>query len=260
MRSAAIEPAFAAGLARHGYPEPRISATRARDDAAHHPRPAGERRSRRRCGVEPAGSRRWRRRGGRGSIRSVLAAAPDDLLRTCGLSRQKAGYVKQPGRAGRRRRDSISRRFAVRTTRRRSPALVRIKGIGRWSAEIYLLFAEGRGDIWPAGDLAVQEEVGQLLGLHETRPSEKAGARTGRGVAPPPQARRRSSPGTITAGRLASGQSGQDAGVMAGGSVPLASVETRHIFPEAIDMMHAFVKDGHDASGDSVGANVRHVA
>lgn len=50
--------------------------------------------------------------------------------------------------------------------------LVRVKGIGRWSAEIYLLFAEGRGDIWPAGDLAVQIEVGRILG-HETRPSEK---------------------------------------------------------------------------------------
>ena len=51
--------------------------------------------------------------------------------------------------------------------------LVRIKGIGRWSAEIYLLFAEGRPDIWPAGDLAVQIETGRILGLPE-RPSEKA--------------------------------------------------------------------------------------
>jgi DNA-3-methyladenine glycosylase II len=50
--------------------------------------------------------------------------------------------------------------------------LVRIKGIGRWSAEIYLLFAEGRPDIFPAGDLAVQIELGRLLGLPE-RPSEK---------------------------------------------------------------------------------------
>ena len=50
--------------------------------------------------------------------------------------------------------------------------LVQIKGIGRWSAEIYLLFAEGRPDIWPAGDLAVQVETGRLLGLTE-RPSEK---------------------------------------------------------------------------------------
>lgn len=50
--------------------------------------------------------------------------------------------------------------------------LVRIKGIGRWSAEIYLLFAEGRPDVWPAGDLAVQAGLHKLLGL-EARPSEK---------------------------------------------------------------------------------------
>jgi len=50
--------------------------------------------------------------------------------------------------------------------------LTRIKGIGRWSAEIYLLFAEGRPDIWPAGDLAVQAGLHKLLALDE-RPSEK---------------------------------------------------------------------------------------
>jgi DNA-3-methyladenine glycosylase II len=50
--------------------------------------------------------------------------------------------------------------------------LIRIKGIGRWSAEIYLLFAEGRPDVWPAGDLAVQIEIGRLMGI-EGKPSEK---------------------------------------------------------------------------------------
>ena len=40
-------------------------------------------------------------------------------------------------------------------------ALTAVKGIGRWSAEIYLLFAEGRPDIFPAGDLAVQIELGK---------------------------------------------------------------------------------------------------
>ena len=50
--------------------------------------------------------------------------------------------------------------------------LTKIKGIGRWSAEIYLLFAEGRGDVWPAGDLAVQISIGRILALAE-RPSEK---------------------------------------------------------------------------------------
>ena len=50
--------------------------------------------------------------------------------------------------------------------------LIKIKGIGRWSAEIYLLFAEGRHDVWPAGDLAVQIQIGKLLGL-EGKPTEK---------------------------------------------------------------------------------------
>ena len=47
-----------------------------------------------------------------------------------------------------------------------------IKGIGRWSAEIYLLFAEGRRDIWPAGDLAVQAGLHKIMSL-PARPSEK---------------------------------------------------------------------------------------
>ena len=50
--------------------------------------------------------------------------------------------------------------------------LTKIKGIGRWSAEIYLLFAEGRADVFPAGDLAVMVELGRLMGLDD-KPSEK---------------------------------------------------------------------------------------
>ena len=50
--------------------------------------------------------------------------------------------------------------------------LTKIKGIGRWSAEIYLLFAEGRLDVFPAGDLAVLVETGRLLGLPD-KPGEK---------------------------------------------------------------------------------------
>ena len=51
--------------------------------------------------------------------------------------------------------------------------LVALKGIGRWSAEIYLIFALGRPDIWPAADLGLQLAVAECLGLGE-RPSEKA--------------------------------------------------------------------------------------
>jgi len=94
-----------------------------------------------------------------------------DALRACGLSRQKQGYARslcelmQAGELDFHSLPADDEEAIV--------LLTRIKGIGRWSAEIYLLFAEGRPDIWPAGDLAVQEGVKRLLDL-EQRPSEKA--------------------------------------------------------------------------------------
>jgi DNA-3-methyladenine glycosylase II len=100
----------------------------------------------------------------------AVLAADFDTLRACGLSRQKQGYAR-----------SLSELVASgELDLENLPAddeeaiahLVKIKGIGRWSAEIYLLFAEGRPDIWPAGDLAIQEGMGRILGLPE-RPSEK---------------------------------------------------------------------------------------
>jgi len=45
--------------------------------------------------------------------------------------------------------------------------LTRFKGIGRWSAEIYLLFSTGHPDIFPAGDLALRKAVGQVLNMPE---------------------------------------------------------------------------------------------
>lgn len=99
-----------------------------------------------------------------------LLAAEFDALRACGLSRQKQGYARSLCEL------VVSGELDLAALPEDDEAaiaeLVRIKGIGRWSAEIYLLFAEGRPDIWPAGDLAVQVGLGKLLGLAE-RPSEK---------------------------------------------------------------------------------------
>jgi DNA-3-methyladenine glycosylase II len=50
--------------------------------------------------------------------------------------------------------------------------LIRVKGIGRWTAEVYLLFALGHPDIFPAGDLALKEGARLAFGLAE-RPAEK---------------------------------------------------------------------------------------
>lgn len=99
-----------------------------------------------------------------------LLAADFDALRACGLSRQKQGYARSLCEivlSGELDLDALPA-----DDEEAIAELVKIKGIGRWSAEIYLLFAEGRPDIWPAGDLAVQVGLGKLLGLAE-RPSEK---------------------------------------------------------------------------------------
>lgn len=50
--------------------------------------------------------------------------------------------------------------------------LTRLKGIGPWTAEIYLLSSVGHSDIFPAGDLALQKAVGYALG-HDGKPDEK---------------------------------------------------------------------------------------
>ena len=99
----------------------------------------------------------------------ALLARDFDALRACGLSRQKQGYARSLAElvvSG-----ALDLHALPADDEEAIAQLVQIKGIGRWSAEIYLLFAEGRPDIWPAGDLAVQIEIGRILGMAE-RPSE----------------------------------------------------------------------------------------
>ncbi len=101
---------------------------------------------------------------------SCLLARDFDTLRACGLSRQKQGYARslcELVQTGEVNFDALPA-----GDEEAIAELIKVKGIGRWSAEIYLLFAEGRGDMWPAGDLAVQEGVKRLLELDE-RPTEK---------------------------------------------------------------------------------------
>jgi len=158
------EPAFAAALARAGYPPPRI---RARGYATLLRTIVGQQVS------TKAAESVWNKLEGIvGPLTDpgTIARASDEQLREAGLSRQKASYARSLAEevaSGRLDLDNlpVDDEEAI-------AALVRIKGIGRWSAEVYLLFAEGRTDIWPAGDLAVQIEVGRILG-HDARPSEK---------------------------------------------------------------------------------------
>ena len=161
---AGIEPKIAAAVARVGYPEPRI---RDRGYATLLRTIVGQQVS------VAAAQAIWNKlEAGLGDLDDPATIATSDLetLRTFGLSRQKGGYalsLADEVTSGRLDLDRLPE-----DDEEAIAQLVLIKGIGRWSAEIYLLFAEGRADIWPAGDLAVQIEIGRILG-HEERPSEK---------------------------------------------------------------------------------------
>ena len=161
---AAREPAFARVIEQFGIPEPRHSA------------PGAQTLLRTIVGqqVSVAAARAmWAKLelafGSPPDLQKLLAAS-DEELRAAGMSRQNAGYIRSLAElviSGELDLDSLPD-----DSEQAIALLTKIKGIGRWSAEIYLLFAEGRADVWPAGDLAVQIEIGRLLGLPE-KPSEK---------------------------------------------------------------------------------------
>ncbi|VAW02636.1 DNA-3-methyladenine glycosylase II [hydrothermal vent metagenome] len=161
---AATQPMLAAAVKASGYPEPRI-------------RPEGyETLLRTIVGQQvsvASAAAVWDRLEsllGNGCPAEALIATEFDELRACGLSRQKQGYARSLA--------ELILSGALDLTdlpvddEEAIALLTKVKGIGRWSAEIYLLFAQGRPDIWPAGDLAIQVGIGNILG-HETRPTEQ---------------------------------------------------------------------------------------
>lgn len=99
---------------------------------------------------------------------SRLAVASDEDCRAVGLSRQKARYGRELARAG---IDFLALRQTP--TDDVVAILTAVPGIGRWTAEIYAMFALGRADVFAPGDLALQEAARILFTL-EKRPSEKA--------------------------------------------------------------------------------------
>jgi DNA-3-methyladenine glycosylase II len=158
------EPAFARVIEQHGIPEPRTSdpgaTTLLRTIVGQQ------------VSVAAARSMWAKLEAAFGSPPDLhlLLAASDEELRAAGMSRQKSGYIRSLAELVLSGELDLA---ALPADDDEAVALLtKVKGIGRWSAEIYLLFAEGRADVWPAGDLAVQVGIGQILGLPD-KPSEK---------------------------------------------------------------------------------------
>ena len=103
---------------------------------------------------------------GRRPTPAEILASEDDVLRACGLSRAKVTYVK----------DLATRWLDGSLEPERLPGmpdeeviehLVRVKGIGKWTAEMVLMFTLRRPDVFPVDDLGIRVAVQEAYGLEE---------------------------------------------------------------------------------------------
>lgn len=100
-----------------------------------------------------------------------LLQLSDEDLRAAGLSRQKQGYARSlaelmaSGELDLQVLEELDDEAAV-------AHITRVKGLGRWSAEVYLLFSHGRPDVWPADDVGLMIGMERLKRLAE-RPTVK---------------------------------------------------------------------------------------
>jgi DNA-3-methyladenine glycosylase II len=102
---------------------------------------------------------------------AILALSPE-ALREAGLSRAKAetlirvGEAVTAGELDLEHLCGLEGRVAIST-------MTSIKGVGPWTAEVYLLFCAGHPDVFPAGDVALQSAAADILGL-DVRPQPRA--------------------------------------------------------------------------------------
>ena len=94
---------------------------------------------------------------------AVLEADPS-RLREAGLSGAKTRYVRAVAEAWRDRRYSRAT-FAGMDDDAVRDELTAITGVGRWTADVFLLFGLGREDVFPVGDLGIRRGMADLCGL-----------------------------------------------------------------------------------------------
>jgi 3-methyladenine DNA glycosylase/8-oxoguanine DNA glycosylase len=95
-----------------------------------------------------------------------LAAATDETLRAAGLSGAKAACLRALGEAaasGQLRLDAAGRMGDDELVEHLSA----VRGIGRWTAEMFLIFSLGRLDVWPVGDYGVRKGYALAFGLDD---------------------------------------------------------------------------------------------
>ena len=110
--------------------------------------------------------------GGRVTARRLAATSPAEL-RAAGVTRQKATYLRGLARLVEAGELDLGGLGALDDAAARR-ALLTVAGVGPWTADIYLLMALGRPDVWPRGDLALAQAMRQVKGLGSPDPERLA--------------------------------------------------------------------------------------
>jgi 3-methyladenine DNA glycosylase/8-oxoguanine DNA glycosylase len=110
--------------------------------------------------------------GGRSPLPAELTETTDEKLRSVGLSRGKSAYLKDLATR------VVSGELPVETLHELSDddviaALTRVKGIGRWTAQMFLMFRLGRPDVLPDLDLGIQKGIQRAYRLRKLPSPER---------------------------------------------------------------------------------------
>ena len=102
---------------------------------------------------------------------NYLLALSDEDYRSCGVSRQKTSYIKGLASA------VINKDIDIESLPFKSPdtvreELIKIKGIGNWTIDVYLIFCLQSTDIIPLGDIAVVNTIKELFNIHDKNEME----------------------------------------------------------------------------------------
>jgi DNA-3-methyladenine glycosylase II len=109
---------------------------------------------------------------------NAVMALKDDEMRKLGLSFQKAKYIRGLAEAVRKKEFDPEALESV-PDEDVYAAITALNGFGNWSAEMFLMFGLARPDVWPAGDLGIQEGLRKYKGADE-RPDADATLKAGK--------------------------------------------------------------------------------
>lgn len=104
-------------------------------------------------------------------VPEVLVAVTDEDFRSFGVSRQKTSYIKALATAILDKQIDLQS-LPNKTAKQVREELIKIKGIGNWTIDIYLMFCLQEPDLLPIGDIAVVNTIKKLLDIHDKNEME----------------------------------------------------------------------------------------